>query len=175
MTEPNGVYTMETYVSLSISSSQTATELLISLTEQESADRQRHLYHPSPSSSSAPSSSQGEESPSGCSGDGTSPSGEGQDRTVADAQQLQVTALYTVTQRWKLPHVFDLWCGASYLCGQGMVPDWVSNVTVVTSFDALPPPGNGIPIVDLRKDLDALDDWTQHSWGECLFRCWRCN
>lgn len=157
------------YVSLAISSPQTATDLLVSLTEQESADRQRYLYHPSPSSSSAPSGSQGEESPSGCSEDGISPSDEGQDRTAMDVQQLQVMAPYIGRQRWKLPHVVDLWCGASFLCTHGMVPNWVSNVTVVTSFDDLPPSGNGTPMVDLRKDFDALDDWTQHPWGECLF------
>ena len=50
-----------------------------------------------------------------------------------------------------------------------MVPHWVSDVSVVTSFDDLPPLGNGTPLVDLRKDFDALDDWTQHPWGECLF------
>ena len=39
---------------------------------------------------------------------------------------------------------------------------------VRSTFDVLSPPGNGA-IVDLRKDLDWLDDFSQHSWGACIF------
>ena len=69
------------YVSLSVSSPLTATDLLVILTEQEAADQQRYLYHPSPSSSPTSPLPQGDESPSGGSGDGTSPSDEGQNCT----------------------------------------------------------------------------------------------
>ena len=42
------------------------------------------------------------------------------------------------------------------------------NVSVST-FDRLPPPGNGIGEVDLRHSLQCLDDWSQHDWGFCYF------
>lgn len=35
-------------------------------------------------------------------------------------------------------------------------------------FSNLPPPGNGT-LVDLRRNLDSLDDITFHDWGECCF------
>ena len=37
------------------------------------------------------------------------------------------------------------------------------------TFDRLPPPGNGTTEVDLRRELDTMDDWSQHDWGVCLF------
>ena len=37
-----------------------------------------------------------------------------------------------------------------------------------STFDFLPPPGNGA-IVDLRRDLECLDDCTQHDWGILLY------
>lgn len=43
------------------------------------------------------------------------------------------------------------------------------------SFDRLPPPGNGTTVVDLRRDLDSLDDWSQHDWGWCLFDAGGCS
>ena len=36
------------------------------------------------------------------------------------------------------------------------------------TFDSLPPPGNGA-IVDLRRDFECLDDYSQHDWGVLLF------
>lgn len=45
----------------------------------------------------------------------------------------------------------------------GYTPDFIYQ-----TFSDLPPPGNGT-LVDLRRDLDALDDITIHEWGECCF------
>ena len=53
--------------------------------------------------------------------------------------------------------------------GQAHIRSWFSNISVVSTFDALPPPGNGTAIVDLRHDLNALDDCTTHHWGTCIF------
>lgn len=43
-----------------------------------------------------------------------------------------------------------------------------SDAFVYQTFTDLPPPGNGT-LVDLRRDLDAMDDITIHEWGECCF------
>ena len=178
------------YMSLVISSPESATNLQVSLCEQESADRQRYIYQPSPpgSSTSSPRSL----------GESQEEEASAEPRTSAEEDSHHRTSLmrsphfdawqhYKVHHRW-LPHVLDLWCGDSVRCASSAMlllllhGIWCSHfglmIFTVSNFASLlqrqslyilarlPPPGNGT-VVDLRKNLDTMDDVIHFSWGCC--------
>ena len=178
------------YISLVVSSSETATNLQIALCEQESADRQRYIYQPSPpgSSTSSPRSHDGPQGDESAAESRTSAEDDSTHRTSLNrAPPYTVLQHHTVHHRW-LPHVLDLWCGDSVSCARGAAFLSVANVIRYLHFvrvglpvsnsvsllqrqsfytlERLPPPGNGT-IVDLRRNLDTLDDVLYFPWGCC--------
>ena len=178
------------YISLVISSSETATNLQLSLCEQESADRQRYVYQPSPPGSSTSSArsqdgSKGDESPA----ESRTPTEDDSSHRTSLNRGRPSTLLqhHKVQHRW-LPHVLDLWCGDSVSCARDaalllvakdicyfhpalMVLPASNSVSLLQrqsfyTLERLPPPGNGT-IVDLRRNLDTLDDVLYFCWGCC--------